>query len=56
MNQMSSSQDSHWSNRRNGPIDNKRTLEEQEKELYDKSPYPTHPISLVYGSSKNSSI
>lgn len=34
----------------------KRTPEEQEKELYDKSPYPTHPIYLVYGSSKNSSI
>ncbi|KAK7296144.1 hypothetical protein VNO77_49288 [Canavalia gladiata] len=49
MNQMSSSLDSHWSNRRNGPRDNKRTPEEQEKELYDKSPYPTHPIYLVYG-------
>ncbi|KAL5100145.1 hypothetical protein RYX36_004472, partial [Vicia faba] len=33
---MSSSLDSHWSNRRNGPRDNKRTPEEQEKELYDK--------------------
>ena len=38
------SRDSHWSNRRNGPRENKRTPEEQEKELYDKSPYPTHPI------------
>ncbi|KAK7325705.1 hypothetical protein VNO80_33972 [Phaseolus coccineus] len=33
MNQMSSSLDSHWSNRRNGPRENKRTPEEQEKEL-----------------------
>ncbi|KAK7375804.1 hypothetical protein VNO78_35115 [Psophocarpus tetragonolobus] len=36
MNQMSSSLDSHWSNRRNGPRENKRTPEEQEKELRDK--------------------
>ncbi|MED6223930.1 cytochrome c oxidase subunit 1 [Stylosanthes scabra] len=56
MNQMSSSLDSHWSNRRNEPRYNKRAPEEQEKELYDNSPYPTHPIYLVYGSSKNSSI
>ncbi|KAK7392832.1 hypothetical protein VNO78_21281 [Psophocarpus tetragonolobus] len=33
MNQMSSSLDSHWSNRRNRPRENKRTPEEQEKKL-----------------------
>lgn len=47
MNQMSSSLDSHWSKRRNGPRENKRTPEEQEKELYDKSPYPTHPFKFM---------
>lgn len=47
MNQMSSSLDDYWSNRRNGPRDNKRTPEEQEKELYYRSPYLTQFLEFM---------